>query len=218
MNLGMSPRVRFAALAFLFALAFSLGIGTSAPQNLHTLYGEVRAYNPATKIMILRSNGQNLSFQVTNETHLSSRYGHVTFDKIKRGSGATVTIKVDASGHATAIHIRLEPDTSLAKSLTLFSVKTTGGEVISGMAFNNYVAYQPPSDAWMGGVPFESARESMFIMSVQPDGTVSDVKPLRGLGYPELDARAKKWLKKWRFKPNTITEARMPITYSQWRY
>ena len=216
MNIGtFLLRITFVILVGLTFLPDGYGAESG---DLHTFYGEVRAYNPATKTMILRSNGQNLSFRVTSETRISSYYGHVSLDKITRGSGATVAIRVDESGHGVAMNIRLEPNANLAKSLALFSVRTLTGEVISGMAFNNYVDYKPPRDEWMGGVPFESARQSMFVLSVQRDGTVSEVKPLRGLGYPELDARAVKWLKKWRFKPNSITEARLPMTYSQWRY
>jgi hypothetical protein len=216
MNVATLPlRIAF---VLLLGLSFTPDGRGADSGSLHTLYGEVRAYNPATKIMILRSNGQDLSFSVTNETHLSSYYGHVSLDKITRGSGATVTIKVDERGHGVAVHIRLEPNTNLAKSLALQSVRTLSGEVISGMAFNNYVVYRPPTDAWMGGVPFESTRQSMFVLSVQRDGTVSEVKPLRGLGYPELDARAAKWLKRWKFKPNSITEARLPMSYWQTRY
>ena len=31
--------------------------------------------------------------------------------------------------------------------------------------------------------------------------------------YPELDARAEKWMQKWRFHPNTVTEVQLPTYY-----
>jgi len=78
--------------------------------------------------------------------------------------------------------------------------------------------YEPAPDAWVTGITYELKHASMFLLSVRPDGTVADVKPLRGLGYPELDARAMKCLKKWRFRPHSVTEVRMPFGYSETRH
>jgi outer membrane biosynthesis protein TonB len=36
-------------------------------------------------------------------------------------------------------------------------------------------------------------------------------------GYPELDARAQKWMKKWRFRPNSLSEVQLPMYFSQYR-
>lgn len=126
-------------------------------------------------------------------------------------------MRLGERGIGIAVSIRFDLGPSMANFLSLYSVKTTQGETISGMAFNNYVVYRPPDDAWAGGVTREKVRASLFLLSVAPDGTVTDVKPLRGLGYTELDERAMKWCKKWRFRPNSVTKARMPISFSQWR-
>jgi len=32
-------------------------------------------------------------------------------------------------------------------------------------------------------------------------------------GYPELDARAERWMKKWRFKPQTLIEVQLPMFF-----
>jgi TonB family protein len=70
----------------------------------------------------------------------------------------------------------------------------------------------------MTGITYELKHASMFVLSVRPDGTVSDVRALQTLGYPELDARAAKWFMKWRFRPNSVTEVRMPLRYFEYRH
>src|SRR5438270_9232995 len=38
--------------------------------------------------------------------------------------------------------------------------------------------------------------------------SVANVAVRQSTGYPELDARAQNWMKRWRFKPNSVTEDR----------
>jgi hypothetical protein len=207
----MRPRIVLAALVLsLLAPAFFPG-AEAASGPLHTFYGEVKAIDLAAKTITIKSNGKSFLFHITNETKISSPNGYVRLDKIQRGQGATIVMRPGAGGIGLALSIRFEASADLANFLVLFSLKTTRGETISGMAFNNYVVHEPRPDAWKGGVTYEKLRTSMFLLLVRPDGTVGDVKPLRGLGHAELDARAVTWLKQWRFRPNSVTEARMPV-------
>lgn len=185
--------------------------------ELHTFFGEVKAINLAAKTITINSGGKRLVFHITNETKISSWHEHVRLDKVRPGQGATVVMRLGPGGIGIAVSIRFEPSAARANVLAQFSVKTIQGETISGMPFN-YVVYQPPPDEWAGALPLKALRGSMFQLLVRPDGTVADAKPLRGLGYPELDVRSVKWLKKWRFRPNSITEARMPMSYTYSRY
>ena len=57
----------------------------------------------------------------------------------------------------------------------------------------------------------------MFRLSVQPDGTVLSATPFKSFGNEDMDTRAAQWLKKWRFHPNSVTEARIPMTWSRIR-
>jgi TonB family protein len=57
----------------------------------------------------------------------------------------------------------------------------------------------------------------MFRLSVQPDGTVASAAAYVSFGYEELDARTVKWLKKWRFRPNSVTEVRIPVAWARIR-
>lgn len=207
-------------LAALLAI-FLPGLGSAkvaVAAELHTFYGEVKAVDLAAKTITLKSSGKSFVFHITNETKISSWHEHVRLEKVRPGQGATVVMRLGPGGVGLAVSIRFEPSAARASFLAQFSVKTIQGETISGMPFNNYVVYQPPPDEWAGALPLKALRGSMFQLLVRPDGTVADAKPLRGLGYPELDARSVKWLKKWRFRPNSITEARMPMSYTYSRY
>jgi len=214
-------RIRITTLAALVLSFLVLGSGaaeTASSAPLYTFYGEVKSVDPVAKTLTIKSGGKSFFFHVTNETKISSQNEFVRLDTIKRGQGALVVMRIGERGKGIAVSIRFDATAGLANSLALYSVKTNRGETISGMAFNNYVVYQPPPDAWSGGATYEKLRSSMFVLFVRPDGTVADAKPLRGLGYPELDARAVRWLKKWCFRANSVTEARMPIGFSQSRY
>lgn len=211
----MRPRTILAAVLSSFLVFASTP--AKAATELHTFYGEVKAINLAAKTITIKSSGKSFVFHITSETKISSPHGHVRLEKIQPGQGATVVMRLGEGGRGIAVSIRFEPNAALANVLALYSVKTTQGETISGMAFNNYVVYQPPQDAWATTITYATLRASMFQLSVAPDGRVTDAKPLRGLGYADLDARAVKWLKRWRFRPNSITEARMPLGYYRMR-
>lgn len=71
--------------------------------------------------------------------------------QIKPGDGATVLMKLGKGGVGIALQIRVDVGASLSSSLKLYAARLVGGGVISGMAINNCVVYQPPDDGWSGG-------------------------------------------------------------------
>jgi TonB family protein len=54
-----------------------------------------------------------------------------------------------------------------------------------------------------------------LVLSVAADGTVANVAIRQSSGYSELDARAQKWMKRWRFKPNSLTEVQLPMFFTE---
>lgn len=214
----MRLRIILAAVVLIWFAAGFASIKAASSAELHTFYGDVEAVDVAAKTITLKSNRKRFVFHITNETKISSFHGHVSLDKIQRGQGATVVMRLGEGGRGIAVKIHFDLGPSRAKFQYLFGVKTTRGEIITGIAFNNYVEFTPPDDAWLGGVKYGKLRASMFVLTIRPDGTVADAKPVRGLGYPELDTRAVKWFKRWRFRPNSVVEARMPFAYAQWRH
>jgi len=126
-------------------------------------------------------------------------------------------MRLGPGGIGVAVQIHFDLGSSAARIQSLYGVKTTRGEIITGMAVNNYVLFKPADEAWSTGITYESLRPSMFVSTIQPDGTVADARAVQGTGYRELDERAAKWFKRWRFRPNSVVEARMPFGYYQRR-
>ena len=203
-------------LACLFAFDFASAKPAPAGEH-HTFTGEVKAIDLAAKTLTLKSGGRSYVFQITDKTEISSFRSHIRLEKVKPGQTARVVMRVGERGMGIAVSIRFDVHTGIENLAALFSVKTIHGQTISGPAFNDYVAEKPPPDNWSGGGAYEGGHMCMFLLFVRPDGTVADVKPLGTLGYPQLNERAVRWCKRWRFRPNSITEARMPMGYMRTR-
>jgi hypothetical protein len=184
---------------------------------LHTFYGEVKAVDLKAKTLTIKSGGKSFVFYVTDETKMSGENRFVRLDTIKRGQGAAVVMRLGEGNKGIAVNIRIDLDASFAQSLALFSARTPRGEMISGIAVFSFVVYEPPADAYIRGLDLGSTKVRMFRLSVLPDGTVASATPYVSFGYQELDARAEKWLKRWKFRPNSVTEVRIPMVHSQTR-
>ena len=182
--------------------------------GLHTFYGEVVVIDPAQKVIELKTGKQRFVFHYNDQTRISSTLGQVSLDKIPRGTAAAVVMRLGEGNVGIAMVIRFVPNASRMQTLSMISARTVHGETIRGIAVSNYIDYQPPADSWLGGAPLERQNNAgVFVLSVAPDGTVSNVAVRQSTGYPELDARAEKWMKKWRFHPNTVTEVQLPTYY-----
>ena len=211
----MRPRTILVAHLAGFLVGACLPCATAT--ELHTFYGDVKAVDQAAKTITIRSSGKSFVFHITNETKMTSRWGPVRLENVKRGQGAAVVMRLGPGGLGIAVNIHFDLGRSAANLQSLFGVKTIGGEIITGMAFNNYVVSKPPDEGWTTGITYQKLRASMFVLTIQRDGTVADVQAVQGTGYQELDERAAKWFKKWRFRPNSVVEARMPYGYFQVR-
>lgn len=205
-----------AVVLSLLAAGFTSAKAASS-DPLHTFYGEVKAVDLAGKTITIKSGGKRFVFHVTDETKITGPSGLVRLDKVKPGGGAAVVMRLGEGNIGIAVMIRIDANADLSKLLSLYSARTVRGETISGLAVHNFVADEPPPDAFNRGIDFGS-RTGMFVVSVLPDGTVAKVTALKSLGYDELDVRAVKWLRKWRFRPNSVTEVRMPVAASRVRY
>ena len=207
-------------LKFLLVLAVSLlpagflsAKETSDP-GLHTFYGEVVLIDPAKKIIELKNRKQLYVFHYTDQTRISSTLGQVNMNKILRGTGAAVVMRVGEGNAGIATEIRFVPNPTKIQILSLISGRTVRGETIDGMAVNKLIAYQPPADSWLGSAALERKNNAgLFVLSVAADGTVTCVAVRQSTGYSELDDRAQRWMKKWRFHPNTLTEVQFPMFF-----
>ncbi|HEX7517947.1 MAG TPA: hypothetical protein VF345_11760 [Chthoniobacterales bacterium] len=128
-------------MSFLTLDSGSAKAASSGP--LHTFYGEVKAVDLAAKTITIKSNNRILVFHVTDETKISGRHEYVRLDKVQRGQGATVVMRVGEGNVGIAVQIRFDANANFSKYLSLYSARTTRGEMITGLAVNNFVAYQP---------------------------------------------------------------------------
>lgn len=97
---------------------------------------------------------------------------------------------------------------------TLFAGSATSradGELPSELA--NVCIYHPEPSFWA------EARRGMhgvgvFQLIINPkNGEVSEVKVVRRTGFQQLDASCVLTLFTWKFKPNTITSAKVPMGF-----
>lgn len=59
-------------------------------------------------------------------------------------------------------------------------------------------------------------KVGVFLLAVRPDGSVSNVETLQRTGHGGLDREVIDSLKRWRFRPNSVSEVRVPAAYV-WR-
>lgn len=184
--------------------------------GLHTFYGEVVLIDPAKKVIVIQSHKQRLVFHYSEQTRISSTLGQVSMDKVVRGTAAAVVMRLGEGNIGIATEIRFVPSPSWAQTLALISARTVQGQTITGAAVAKLVVYKPASDEWAGGAPLARRNNAgLFVLSVAPNGAVASVTVRQTSGYAELDARAQKWMKKWRFKANSLTEVQLPMFFTE---
>ena len=204
------------ALIVTLVLVSFLSAKDAPDTGLHTLYGQVELIDPAKKVIVIQSHKQRLVFHYNEHTRISSTLGEVHMDRVIRGTHAAIVMRLVEGSVGIATEIRFVPYPSWAQTLALISARTVRGETINGAPVGKFVVYKPEADGWSGAVPLARRNNAgLFVLSVAPDGTVASVGVRQSSGYPELDARAGNWMKKWRFKPNSLTEVRLPMFFTQ---
>jgi TonB family protein len=215
----MRSRVIFLFVVVSLLLPGFVSARETTDPGLHTFYGEVVLIDPAKKIIELKTAKQRFVFHYTDQTRISSTLGQVNMNKILRGTAAAVVMRVGEGNIGIATEIRFVPSPSRIQMLSLISGRTIQGQTIDGAAVSKLVAYQPSADGWLGGAPLARKKNAgLYTLSVAPDGTVTSVAVRQTCGYPELDERAQRWMKKWRFRPNTVSEVQFPMFFSEYRH
>ena len=209
------PRILPALIVTLLLVSF-LSARDAPDTGLHTFYGQVVLIDPAKKVIVIQSKKQRLVFHYNEHTRISSTLGEVRMDRVIRGTHAAVVMRLGEGNVGIATEIRFVPSPSWAQTLALISGRTVHGQTITGTAVAKLVVYKPASDDWSGAVPLARRKNAgLFVLSVAPDGTVASVGVRQTSGYPELDARAQRWMKKWRFKANSLTEVQLPMFFTE---
>lgn len=210
----MRPTLALAAALVSF-LSSSSALAKYAPatDGLQAFYGEVKAISRSARTITIEL-GMRFVFHITDETKITARGGApLGLDNIKPGEGALIVARRDAGNTGTAVKITVEPGAHFPAAI---SARTVQGQTISGIAVYPFITYKPPTEVVNRNINF-GRQSGLFVLSVQRDGTVGNVRPLRSFGLGELDERARKWLMKWKFRPNAVTEVRVPMTYNSFR-
>jgi hypothetical protein len=98
----------------------------------------------------------SVTFSITTtKPKISSASGPVRLDKISRGTGAAVVMRVGEGNAGIAVVIRFILDPGNLKPTALLSATTIHGETISGSAVNHFIEYEPPAGEWSGGAPWD---------------------------------------------------------------
>lgn len=210
---GMRLRILLTALVLIHPLPGFASPRAAPSSETHTFYGLVRTVDLAARTLTIAAGGKSFLFHYNDETRISSYNGYIRWDKVRPGLGATVVMRLGEGNVGIAIKVRFEIDSGQAAVMALYSARTTRGEAISGIAVSNYVAYEPPGDRFHRAIDL-GTHSGLFLATVLPDGTVGKVTPLKSLGLGESDARAAQWVQKWKFRPNSVTEVRMPVAIS----
>jgi TonB family protein len=58
-------------------------------------------------------------------------------------------------------------------------------------------------------------KVGVFLLNVRGDGTVSAIGILQRIGHPNMDGATVRAFAKWRFRPNSVKEVRVPAYYTR---
>ena len=98
---------------------------------------------------------------------------------------------------------------------SLFAATTPGGKTLSAAELRPLILHAPAPKRNLKVMGFMNLKIGVFLLTVQPDGTVSKVEILQSLGAALADNEVKQTFKKWRFRPNSVNQVRVPGYYSR---
>ncbi len=181
-------------------------------------YGVVQAIDLGNKTFTIQAQGRSYVFHYNELTKISSQHGYIRWETVKVGQGATVLMRVGEGNVGLAVQVRFTTDNGEAESTKLYVARTNKGETISGPAVENYIVSQPPPFSFSGAAGYgitnkAGARSGVFHLSVRPDGSVAEVTAAKSLGDDKMNQRVAAWLKKWKFRPNSVTEVQIPMSF-----
>lgn len=227
----MTFRILLFVVCFAANIHFALGAriasekdaranATSSPSPDYP-YEARRAKMTGSGVALLRVDPQTGS--VTNATMAQST-GSPMLDKAaltafrqwrfrpRTISAARLPIKFTLSG-APIAPFRSPPIASEVAMRALFAGTSVTGKRLNASELEALALYR--------AMPFGIASASrnwrlklgIFLLSVRPDGTIGKVETLQATGHAGLDGEIIAGLKRWRFRPNTVKEVRVPAQY-----
>jgi|GEM_PF-4904706 len=145
--------------------------------------------------------------------------------RIKRLTLALVILLSAAASPASAAtrvpigsHIPLKSPFAMSQAQwdALFIGTTPGGKRLSAQQLSPLVLHAewPRDTVYTGGNNW-GLKVGVFLLHVRGDGAVSAIGILQRIGRPQLDNATLRAFAKWRFRPNSVKEVRVPSYYTR---
>ena len=220
---------RFSVVLLLGILCLTLG-GTAnaavdASNKIFVFRGKIQAVDVAAGTLTLQTDKQSYVFVVTDQTRIATKGRAQKFADVKQGQPAEVEMKIGPGGKGMAVLIQLGYSSGELNSRirtlqfqAFFSGTAPDGKTISGKKLIHLIVHWPVIDRIGPSTRYASPEMGVFLLSVRPDGTVSNVEMLHSLGYNELDKWATRHVRKFRFRPNSVVQVKMPVQFVQLDY
>jgi TonB family protein len=202
-----------------FSLVFSLLVAVVATQEtpaatkkVFVFRGIIQAVNTTVRTFTLRGEKQTYVFIVTDQTKIVLDGAAQKFtDQVMRNQCAEVDTKVGPDGKGVALSVKLTSCSDVAER-ALLAATSPSGKTLSAQEVKPLILYKPAVRTLMFHASFVH-RIGVFLLSVRSDGTVSNVEILQSIGASRFDAEWVKTLMKWRFRPNSVKQVRVPGDY-----
>ena len=170
---------------------------------------------------VVSSAASSVSACSSNELallHRSGKHPAVRSQSIKRQTLALVILLHASVGTAPAsaqLPLRNPLAIPDAQWLSLFAGTAPDGRNLSAEQLGPLVlhAHWP-----MNSIPTRvhwHLKVGVFLLKVRGDGTVSGVEMLQSIGHPTANADCIRAFAQWRFRPNSVREARVPAYYTR---
>jgi TonB family protein len=215
------PIRRFAVVLLFGFLCLTFGetadAAAAAGNKIFVFHGKIQAVDAAARTLTLQMDKQSYVFVVTDQTKIVRSGKAQKFADLKQGQPAEVEMQIGPGGKGIAVSVTLgsySRDSSYSvrqlQFNSLFAATTPDGKTIAWPELKRLVA-QWPVFPWQRAIESGPFKIGVFLLSVRPDGTVSNVEMLHSVGYDRLDKRAAQWAREWRFRPNSVVQVRVAI-------
>lgn len=205
-----------------FVLVFSLLLAVVAGQEtlaatskVFVFRGRIRAVDTAARTFTLQGDKKTYVFNVTGRTRIIRNGISEGFFALKRGQDAEVDMKIGPDGTGVALAVRLGSTAALEQ--LLFAGTTPGGRTLSAQQLKPLILHATMPAGTYTRVSWQ-LKLGVFLLAVRSDGTVEKVEKLQSTGHSGVDGEIARSLRKWRFRPNSVSSVRVPANYAfRWR-
>ncbi len=100
---------------------------------------------------------------------------------------------------------------------SLLAGTTPQGKMLSANEVKPLMLHAPSPPARLGVMGYTNLRIGVFLLKVRADGSVSQIEVLQSTGAAIADSEVKNTFRKWRFRPGSLAEVRVPAYYHRTR-